>query len=277
MTDAVGPGDGLPAGGATATVLGRYGSHPAPGGAGRGLLLLAGDGGAAAVLVGCGSGVAGRLGYALRSLGDLAAVVLPDLRPDHACDLWSVGSAAAAAARGGRRRGLLPVYAYGRPPAAWTALHRPGVLDVRRFAAEDTVRAGGWTFRFAPLEHPWPTLALRAEHPGGGALGWVGPGRAGAEARALLAGVRLLLVDAGGPAEDDEGLDGGMAPEDAGALAAAAGALRLLLCHLDPDDAPAELLARARAAFPSSALALEGRTYEVGDPSWAAPGPAASG
>lgn len=244
---------------ATVTVLGRYGAFPAPGGAGRGFLL----GGGPPVLVGCGSGVASRLGHHLPDPGVPEAVLLPDLRPDHCSDLWSVGSAAAGAARAGARRGLLLVYAYGHPGPAWQALHRPGVLDVRRFAVGDAVRCGGWTFRFAALEHPWPTLAVRAEAPGGGVLGLVGPGRAGPDVAALCAGADLLVVDVGGPREEDEELDGGMEPAEAGALAARCGAGRLLLAHLHPPESPADALAAAAAAFPGAALALEGRTYDL--------------
>jgi ribonuclease BN (tRNA processing enzyme) len=254
---------------ATLTVLGRYGAYPAPGGACRGLLL---EGAAAtdaapaqaraAVLVGCGSGVAGRLGYHLASPARLAAVLLPDLRPDHCSDLWAVGSLAAAATLRGERRGLLPVYAFGRPPELWQRLHRPGVADVRRFAAADAVRLCGWTFTFAALDHPWPTLAVRAEGPGG-PLALVGPGRPDDAVRALCAGATLLIVDVGGPRDVDEGLDGGMAPGEAGALAAACGAKRLLLAHLDPGAPAEDALAEARAAFPAAALALEGRTYDL--------------
>ncbi len=239
------------------TVLGRYGSHPAPGGAGRGYVL---SGGPKAVLVGCGSGVAGRLGYPLAGAEDLGAVVLPDLRPDHCSDLWAVGSWSAVAALSGRRRGLLLVYAYGQPEAEWRRLHRPGVLDVRRFGPADTVSVEGWRLSFLSMEHPWPGLAVRIQGPGGGCA-IVGPGRLGPALAPFCAGVGLLVVEVGGPQADDEGLDGGMTPADAGRLAAAAGVRRCLLSHLDPADDPAGMLAEARSAFPDAALALEGRTY----------------
>lgn len=241
------------------TVLGRYGSHPAPGGAGRGLLL---QGGGRDVLLGCGSGVAGRLGYHLGGAERLGAVLLPDLRPDHACDLWSVGALTAAAVRRGARHGLLLTYAYGRPAEDWRRLQRPGVLDVRRFAPEDTVRVEGWTFTFAALRHPWPTLAVRAEA-GGVAVGLVGPCTDPAEAEALCAGVRLLIVEVGGPEEGDEGQDGGLPPAEAARLALACGAPRLLLAHLEPDEPAQQLLEAAAAVHPAAALALEGRTYAL--------------
>jgi len=242
----------------TLTVIGRCGAHPVPGGAGRGVLL---QGGTAAVLLGCGSGVAARLAYHLPA-GEPGAVILPDLRPDHTCDLWTIGSAAAADTVAGRRRGLLPVYALGAPAADWAALQRPGVLDVRRFAPGDRFPVAGWTLGFAALDHAWPGAALRAEL-GGAAVALVGCGGAPEAARALCAGVDLLIVDVGGPQTGDEGLDGGMSAAAAGALAAEAGAAALLLTHLDPDDDPAALEAAARTRFPGARLALEGRTYPL--------------
>jgi hypothetical protein len=212
--------------------------------------------------------VAGRLGLHLGGFEALGAVLLPDLRPDHCSDLPAVAAAAAAAVRGGVRRGLLPVYAFGRPEEAWRGLAHPGVLDVRRFGPEDTLRVEGWTFRFAPLRHGWPGVALRAEPAeGGGALGLVGLADRWAEDPHLVrlcAGVRLLVVEVGGPkGEEDERLAGGLPAEEAARLAARCGAERLLLGHLEPDDDPEALVAAARTVFPRTDLALEGRTYRL--------------
>lgn|GEM_PF-6746843 len=248
---------------ATLTVLGRYGAYPAPGGAGRGFLVDAGPV-HGAVLVGCGSGVAGRLGFAAAAPTMPVAVVLPDLRPDHCSDLWTVGSMAAAAAAAGVRRGLLLVYAYPDPPDQWRRLQRPGVLDVRRFSCADTVRAGGWRFTFCPAAHPWPGASLRAEGPEGQTFGLATPGAETPDLVGLLVGVSLLVVDVGGPSGGlDEGMEGGMPAAAAGRLAAACGARRLLLSHLDPADDPSTLVAEARAAYPGCGIALEGRTYDL--------------
>jgi len=248
---------------AALTVLGRYGSHPAPGGACRGYLLDAG-GGLGQVLIGCGSGVAGRLAYHLPAPADLAAVLLPDLRPDHAADLWSIGSMAATAAAAGTRRGLLLTYAYQDPPEHWLRLQRPGVLDVRRFSSADTVNTAGWRCTFTPAAHLWPGACLRAEAADGASLGLVGPGAVTDELVNLLGGVALLVVEAGGANTGfDEGLDGGMSPDAAAGLAKACGAGRLLLSHLDPGEPAAAVLAEAVALLPTAALALEGRTYAL--------------
>lgn len=246
------------------TVLGRYGAYPAPGGAGRGYLLQTGG---HTVLVGCGSGVCGRLGWMLPDPGALDAILLPDLRPDHCADLWSIGSLAACAVAAGRRRGLLPVYAYGEPEAEWRRLNRPGVLDVRRFAAEDTLLVGGWTLTCVRTDHAWPGVALRAEEPDGAALAVVTLGALHAGLAPALRGAALLLAEVGGPQTGfDEGLDGGMDAVAAAQLAASVGARRLLLAHLHPDDAegPAAVRDRARTVFVGTELALESRTYDVG-------------
>lgn len=253
-------------GGAALTVLGRWGAYPAPGGAGRGYLLEAGPD-HPALLIGCGSGVAGRLGYTAAAVEGPGAVVLPDLRPDHCCDLWSTGSLVAAAAARGARRGLLPVYAFAEPAPEWRRLQRPGVLDVRRFSAGDTLRVAGWTITCRPSGHPWPGVSLRAETAEGVSFALIAPGPPGAELEGLLRGVGLVLAEVGGPpADPDEGLQGGMAPGAAGRLAATCAAGLLLLGHLDPGGDAEAALASARAAHPRSELALEGRTYSLTAP-----------
>lgn len=247
---------------ATVTVLGRCGAYPEAGGAGRGLLLQA-DGGA--VLLGCGPGVLSRLPYSLSARDPLLAVLLPDLRPDHCSDLWVLGSWAAAAARAGARRGLLPVYAYAHPTGEWQRLQRPGVLDVRRFGAADTVVVGPWRFTFAAVEHPWPGAAVRAEAHGGGQCALFTLGAPSADLAVLGAGVDVLLVETGGPQQTgDEGLEGGMPAAEAGRLARHCGVRRLLLSHLDPGEDPEALRCAAAAVFPPSGLALESRTYPLG-------------
>lgn len=216
------------------------------------------------MLVGCGSGVAGQLAYSLVSDGRLAAVLLPDLRPDHCSDLWSVGGMMAAATQAGTRRGLLAVYAYQDPPEDWRRLQRPGVLDVRRFSVTDTVRTAGWRCTFAPCAHAWPGVAVRAEAPDGASFGLVSVGAPTADLVDLLRGVSLLVVEVGGPQTGfDEGLDGGMSPALAAGLAAGCGAVHLLLSHLDPGEDPAGLLRDAVGGFASTTLALEGRTYDL--------------
>lgn len=240
------------------TVIGRYGAWPAPGGAGRAYLVRSGN---TALLCGCGSGTVAALGWSLAEWAALQAVLLPDLRPDHCADLWSLGSAAAWAAAAGERRGLLVVYAYGEPADRWKLLHRPAVLDVRRFGPEDTVPIGPLRCTFASVEHAWPGLAVHIQCADGVRLGFTGLGQPTAAMRQLLRGVDLLVAEVGGPELGDEGLDGGMAPEAAGALARELGVGRLLLSHLHPTDDAGQILEATRRAWPTAELALEGRTY----------------
>ncbi len=244
------------------TVLGRYGRYPAPGGAGRGY-LLSGPGGA--VLIGCGGGVAGRLGYALAHPADLAAVVLADLRPDHVGDLAAVGSMAAGQVARGERRGLLPVYALSAPTEAWRRLQRPGVLDVRGVGPGDRIQVAGWSCAWTPTAHACPGAALRWVGPQRETLAITGLTEPTAEVREACAGVDILLAEADGPADElDEEWAAGMTSAEAAALAAACGARALLLSHLDGDADPRAALAAARGRFPAAALALEGRSYALG-------------
>ena len=246
---------------ATLTVLGRYGRYPAPGGAGRGY-LLGGSGGA--VLIGCGSGVAGRIGYALAQPSDLVAVVLPDLRPDHIGDLAAVGSMAADQAACGQRRGLLVVYAFVTPTEAWRHLHWPGVLDVRGVGPGDRIQVAGWSCTWTATAHTWPGAVLRWSGPEGETLACTGLTAPSIAVRDACAGVDVLLAEADGSVDElQEEWAGGLGPAQAGGLAASCGVRSLLLSHLDGAADARAALAAARAAFPPASLALEGRSYPL--------------
>ena len=247
---------------AAITVLGRHGRYPGPGGAGRGY-LLAGPGGA--VLIGCGSGVAGRLGYALAQPSDLAAVVLPDLRPDHIGDLAAIGCMAADQVARGERRGLLVVYALSSPAEAWRRLHWPGVLDVRGVGPGDRIQVAGWSCVWTATDHACPGAALRWSGPEGEALAFTGLTAPSPAVHEACAGVEVLLAEADGPGDElQEEWAGGLAPAQAGELAVTCGVRTLLLSHLDPAVEPGAAAAAARNSFSRAALALEGRSYPLG-------------
>ncbi len=236
---------------ATWTVVGAWGRWPAPGGALRGHLARSGAGGA--LLVGAGSGVVGRLGYHLESWAELSAVLLPDLAPEHISDLWALGNATAAAVEAGKRRGLLTVLAPLEPIDAWRALGRPGVLDVRGLGPGDTMHCAGWRCTLFSEGEGQTVVRLEAA---GGTVGLVCAGTRPL-VPAPLSAARLLIVELG-PREG-----GGLGPAEAAQLAAGAAAETLLLCHRDPGDPVAEMLAEARARFANTLLGLEGRTYDV--------------
>lgn len=235
-------------------MLGAWGPYPAPGGALRGHLLQRPGG--AALLVGCGGGVAARLGYHLRGWDELGAVLLPDLHPAHIADLWPLGSQTVAAVGQGLRRGLLPAYAPVAQEAAWRALGRPGVLDVRGVAPGDRPRLAGWRVELG--RDRTPAIRIGGET---GEAGFVPAGARLADQADLLRGVGLLVVEMA-PA-DGEDLPAPDLATAAADLAMATGAHMLVLSHLDPEADAAGSLAAARARFPQTALALEGRTYHV--------------
>ena len=242
------------------TVVGAWGPFPAPGGALRGHLLR--QTGAGELLVGCGSGVAGRMEYHVGAWSDLAAVLLPDLHPAHTSDLHALGTLCLSLAQRRLRRGLLA--AYGPvADAGFRGLTRPGILDPRGVGPGDEMRVGGWHVRWGAAGRG--ALPLRLA----GAAGQAALLPAGiplAEQTAFVAGAGLLVVECADP--DGDGL-----PEDAlatahaaGRLAAAAAARVLLLTHLDPSADAGAVVAAARASFPSAQLALEGRTYDIPPP-----------
>ena len=242
------------------TVVGAWGPFPAPGGALRGHLLR--QTGAGALLVGCGSGVAGRLDYHVGAWGDLAAVLLPDLHPAHTADLHALGSLCLSLAQQKLRRGLLPTYAP-MADAAFGALARPGVLDPRGVGPGNESRVGGWHVRWGAAGRGGMPLRLVGA---AGQAAFLPAGARLAEQAAFVGGVGLLVVECADP--DGEGLpaDASATAEAAGRLAAAAGARALLLTHLDPAADAGAVLAAARATFAAAQVALEGRTYNIPPP-----------
>ena len=239
------------------TVVGAWGPFPAPGGALRGHLLR--QVGAAALLVGCGSGISGRLEYHLPEWQELGAVLLPDLHPAHAADLHALGSRCASMAVRGARRGLLPVYAPMDDPA-FAALGRPGVLDPRAVAAGNESRVGGWHVRWHATASGGLAVRLRGA---AGTAAFIPAGGVDPALATFVAGVGLLVVECGDPDGEASAEDVLASARRAGELAREAAVDALLLSHLEPTVGVEPTVAAARDAFPRAQCALEGRTYDL--------------
>lgn len=230
------------------TVLGASAPYPAPGGACPGYLV---EGGGAAVLIDCGSGVVANLLRVL-PLERLDAVVLSHLHADHTGDLsvlYHAWRLRAWPRRGDRRP--LPVYAPQDPPGEFCRLGAGEVLVARGITAADTLAFGGLVLRFARTRHPLYTLAVAAEADGRRVVYTADTGPCD-EVRDLAAGADLLLCEASALERDRPLAEaaGHLTVGQAVALAREAGVGRLVLTHLFPEyrsEELAEELARALA------------------------------
>jgi ribonuclease BN (tRNA processing enzyme) len=240
-------------------VLGCSGGYPEPNracsgylveAAGRRLWLDAGSGTLARLLVRC-------------SLADVDAVWLTHLHPDHWTDLpLAVHAIAVGAAE---RLEPLPVYG----PRDWARavgvdLHWHAddyaALYVEHHLSDGLViRAGDVSVRSGAVEHGIETYALRVEA-GGASLAYSADS-APCEALVDLArGVDLFLCAAATMTSSPIHPN----PRQAGEIATAAGAQRLLLTHLRPGADRERARAMARAAFAGEIeLASEGAEYEI--------------
>jgi ribonuclease BN (tRNA processing enzyme) len=112
--------------------------------------------------------------------------------------------------------------------------------------------------------HPIETFAFRFEH-GGHVLTYSGDTGESPVLVELAASADILLSEAGFPELPDLPPDLHLCGRQAGQHAARAGAGRLIVTHLDPDNDPAQSLAAAAGAFSGPvSLAAPGQVLELG-------------
>lgn len=214
------------------TVLGCSGTFASPGNACTGYLV---QGAGTNVLVDCGPGVLANLQHHV-PLPSLDAVIVTHEHPDHCAELgvlqnawkWAFGLEG------------LPVYGTAGTLTKAEAQSSRGSVEPsfawHTVTERDVVQVGGLTARFARTDHPVETLAVRVEHPGGASFVFSADTGPAWSLDALGPGIDLALVEAtflsGRP------LDGAshLTCAQAGEMARAAGARRLVITHHWPGD-----------------------------------------
>lgn len=234
------------------TVLGCSGSYPGPGAACSGYLVR---GAGTTVWLDAGSGTMANLQRHV-GLADVDAVVLTHEHPDH----WSdVEGFRVACAYGLGRQGV-PVYAPAGLDRHLTTAAGP-TFDWRVVADGAEVVVGGLTLRFSRTDHPPETLAVRVDGDGR-SVGYsadTGPGWS----LSALGPLDLALCEASYP-DHAQRAPIHLSAAEAGAMARAAGAGRLLVTHLWPTVDPDEVVAEAAAAYGAPVLlARENETHPV--------------
>jgi len=242
------------------TVVGCSGSIPSPRSPASCYLLEA-EG--FRLVVDLGSGALGPL-QRYAAVHQVDAVALSHLHADHFIDMCSLW-----VARNWWSEGTLPrLPVYGPSEAARRvsgASDDPDVSGVYDFVALAPGRRqiGPFTVTAGHVAHPVETFAYRFEY-GGRALvysGDTGPCPALTE---LARSADVLLCEAGFPELPDLPPDLHLCGSQAGQHAAAAGAGRLVLTHLNPDEDPAPNLTGARGAFPGPVtLAAPGQVIDL--------------
>lgn len=257
------------------TVLGRYGPFPAPGGACSSYLLEAPG---VRLLFDCGNGAFSRLRQIIPP-ESIDAVFLTHLHSDHMSDMliWRY-YLQQMHARGQDVALPLTVIAPSAPEAEFRMLTGAGTFNVINYAPGMRLRFNTLTVTLHRMQHPVPTYGIEVAEdrfpdaptrPGIardiGRFFYTSDTGAHDKLRFMCEGVDLLLCDAGLPeTERNFTLAAHLTPRDAGALARASGAKRLLCTHIWGGFSDYEpLLSQVQAVFPSAELAEEMQSYEI--------------
>jgi ribonuclease BN (tRNA processing enzyme) len=233
-------------------ILGSSSAVPRPGRANSGYLLQTPS---SAVAVDFGSGVFSRLREHMEP-SDLDAIAISHMHADHFFDLIPLRYALKYESR---RAQPLPVFL---PPGGIRVLEQivssfndgggffAGFMDLREYAADRPTQIAGWSVSFAKTLHYIPAYAMRFERANLPLFAFsadTAPCDA-VERIAARAGVFLCEAALGSDGEE-QGRRGHLNAEEAGTVAARAGAGRLVLTHYGAAAEPSALRRAAERTF----------------------------
>ena len=242
--------------GVTLTVLGCSGTYPGDGGACSGYLVRSPG---ASLVVDLGAGTLANLQRHL-ALGEVDAVVLSHVHPDHWLDLPVLRNAM----RYVLGIGGLPVYGTAE---TWLMAEviigeLPPTMLWHNIDESSVVEVGDQVLRFSRTDHPVETLAVRVDAAGRSLLYSADTGSAWYP-RETGADVDLMLCEAS-LQPDHEGQVQHLSARQAGKLARTLGAGRLVVTHVVPGvDAEAQLGMAEQAFGGPVELATANRSYDV--------------
>jgi ribonuclease BN (tRNA processing enzyme) len=228
--------------------------------------------GEATLLLDCGPGTLERL-WRLDALASLDAIVISHMHADHVLDLLMMAGELTRRELGGRRPALYVPALDG--PQLLAALHAifsrdpqapnrfEEAFEVQEYDAGSRLAVGGLELTFAPSAHPQPCYAARVTD-GTASLVYGADGAPADAVEELARDADLVILEA--TFADDEpsaAASGHSTAEQAGELAARAGARRLLLTHLPPGAGEQVAALAARRFGGEIRLAREGLVYDL--------------
>lgn len=250
------------------TILGASASSPDAGDACAGYLVREGT---TELLIDCGSGVIGKLRQHT-SIERLSAIVVSHFHPDHFIDLVTL--------RYGLRYGLNEIVRPRLilPPGGIDYLRGVGIAlrgqeayfsgsyDMEEFAPDGELPIGQVSLRFQRTTHDVPTWAIAVQ--GSNArLVYTADTRESGDLETFVAGADVLLCESTYPASAGKLPSGNhLTSVQAGQLASAAGAKRLVLTHFWPGIDRSLFAHEAEMAFSGPVvLAKSGLSIQVSD------------
>jgi ribonuclease BN (tRNA processing enzyme) len=235
------------------TVLGSAGTHTAPERMCSSYLV---ESAGYRLLLDCGNGSLANLQQRC-DVADVDAIIISHLHPDHFADLYGLYYALRFHPQGPTS---VPVYA---PAGAWEFASQ--LLDSADVFAQtcrfevakagDRLDLGPFSVTLFASNHPVETLASRVEA-GGRVLAYTGDSAPTDQLQHAARDADLFLCDSTWM-ERERPLPSGvhMTGHEAGVMAAAAGARKLVTTHVFPTNKPAEVAAEAAAAYDGEVVA----------------------
>ncbi len=162
------------------------------------------------------------------------ALRFADDRPDHPVPLYAPS-------------GMLEAMTAFLGPSSRAAL--PATFDVHELVEPGRATVGDLVLSWSPVDHGMPAFGFTFAQEGEVLLGYSGDSAPGSAVTTALAGAMAVLVEAGTSAQVPTETPVHHTPEEAGATAAAIGATRLVLTHVDGSIVPEDARARARSTF----------------------------
>jgi ribonuclease BN (tRNA processing enzyme) len=246
------------------TVLGSSGGTPSRFNPASGYLVEAGD---ATVWMDAGTGTFMALAERVDP-GLLSAVVISHIHVDHCSDLYGLYGYLAYGPSG---MVPIPVYLPTGAAAHLAAFARAAeehvfnhVLDLITVEPGGTVTVGDASLTFGAAVHGVPGLVTRIEHDGR-SLVYSGDTGPGGDLPALCAGAGTALIEASFVgARSPHHTPHHLAAMEAGSIAAAAGASRLIVTHVSPTLDSETAVTEASAAYGGRVtLAEPGAVFEL--------------
>ena len=250
----------------TLTVLGSSGASPTRTNPASGYLVSSG---ATTLWMDAGTGTFMALG-AHTDPGMLSGVVISHIHVDHCADLFGLYGYLAYGPSG-----VVPIPVYVPEGAAEHLAAFAGagaehvfrvVLDIVEVGAGEEVTVGELRLRFGDANHSVPGLVTRVEA-AEGVLAYSGDTGPGSDLNSVAAGVDLLLCEASiAGSRNDQTYPYHLTASEAGAIAEAAGAARLVVTHFATGVVPETAVAEAAAEFTGRVDAAQpGDTFTIGE------------
>jgi ribonuclease BN (tRNA processing enzyme) len=248
------------------TVLGSSGGSPTRTNPASGYLLRSGD---TTIWLDAGTGTFMALA-AHTDPGTLSAVVLSHMHVDHCADLFGLYGYLAFGPSG-----IVPIPVYVPKGATEHLAAFAGagaehvfrvVLDIVEVGAGDAVPVGDLRLRFGDARHSVPGLVTRIET-ADGVIAYSGDTGPGSDLDEIGHEADLLLCEASIAGErDSQSYSHHLTAAEAGAVAEAAGAARLVVTHFATGVVPDTAVAEAQAVFGGPVDAAKpGETFTIGE------------